>query len=60
MVMSHGEGSDLAHGAEVELKLGFQCLLPIAVGSCVDETEAVVDPSLLAVLDAHSATSSAM
>ena len=58
MVMSHGEGSDLAHGAEVELKLGFQCLLPIAVGSCVDETEAVVDPAL--VLDAHSATSSAM
>ncbi len=58
MVMSYGEGSDLAHGAEVELKLGFQCLLPLAVGSCVDEAEAVVDPAV--VLDAHSATSSAM
>jgi hypothetical protein len=28
------------------------------VGSCVDEAEAVVDPAV--VLDAHSATSSAM
>ena len=51
MVMSHGEGSDLAHGAEVELKLGFQLFLPVAVGAGVDEAEAVIHPAL--VKDAH-------
>ena len=58
MVMSHGEGSDLVGWTQVELKLGLQRLLPVAVCAGVDKAEAVVDPAL--VLDAHSATSSAM
>ena len=50
-----GKRLHLVGWTQVELKLGFQRLLPFPVRSGVDQGQAVIHPTL--VVDTHSATS---